>query len=152
LSRLTQAHLGDAVLSSSQVLHLCDQLMTAGRDLTAGLIGNCLAALLSHPEQLARVRAEPNRLDAAIEESLRWDTPVLGQARICRADTELRGVRLPAGSTVMVMFAAANRDPDIFAEPDRFDIERRNVGQHLAFGRGLHFCIGAALARLEARV
>jgi cytochrome P450 len=67
-------------------------------------------------------------------------------------DTELRGVRIPAGSTVMVMFAAANRDPDVFTQPDRFDIERANAGQHLAFARGIHFCIGAALARLEARV
>lgn len=152
LSRLAEAQLGDTQLSSSQVLYLCDQLMIAGRDLTTGLIGNCLGAVLSHPEQLARLRAEPKRLDAVIEESLRWDTPVLGQARINRADTELRGVRIPAGSTVMVMFAAANRDPRVFMEPDRFDIERSNVGQHLAFGRGLHFCFGAPLARLEARV
>lgn len=152
LSRLAEAHLGEAALSSAQVLYLCDQLMIAGRDLTTGLIGNCLAALLSHPEQLARLQADPSRLAAAVEETLRWDTPVLGQARVCRADTEVRGVPIPAGSTVVVMFAAANRDPDVFSGPDRFDIERPNAGQHLAFGRGVHFCMGAALARLEARV
>jgi cytochrome P450 len=152
LSRLTQAHVGEAVLSTSQMLYLCDQLMVAGRDLTTGLIGNCLAAVLSQPIQLARLKAEPNRIGAFVEESLRWDTPVLGQARISRADTELRGIPIPAGSSVLVMFAAANRDPEVFTDPDRFDIERGNAGQHLTFGRGIHFCIGAALARMEARI
>jgi cytochrome P450 len=152
LGRLAQMHYGEAALSSTQVLYLCDQLMVAGRDLTSGLIGNGVAALLTHPDQLARVRADPGRLNAAIEETLRWDTPVLGQARTARVDTELRDVPIPAGSALLVMFAAANRDPAVFVEPDRFDIGRANAGQHLAFGRGIHFCLGAALARLEARV
>jgi cytochrome P450 len=150
LSRLTQKGPGETLLS--QALLLCDQLMVAGRDLTTGLITNAVAALLSHPEQLARLRSNGEALDGAVEESLRWDPPVLGQARVSCTDTELRGVPIPAGSTIMVMFAAANRDPAVFVDPDRFDIERVNAAQHLAFGRGLHFCLGAALARLEARV
>jgi hypothetical protein len=152
LGRLLAVHAGEARLTPRQVLGLCDQLMIAGRDLTAGLIGNALAALLGHPAQLARLRAEPGCLEGAIEEALRWDTPVLGQARVSRDASTLRGVPIPAGRTVVVLFAAANRDPAVFAAPDRFDIGRGNAGQHLAFGRGLHFCLGAALARLEARV
>ena len=152
VTRLTAAYVGEERLSAAQILSFCEQLMVAGRDLTSGLIGNCLQALLSHPRELERLRAQPDLLDAAIEETLRWDTPVLGQPRTSRFDTELRGVRIRAGDQLIVMFGAANRDPNIFPLPDAFDIQRTNAGQHLAFGKGIHYCVGAQLARLEARV
>ncbi len=151
LSRLADSRVDGDRLGTSRILGLCDQLMVAGRDLTAGLIGNCTWALLAHETQLGRLRMRPGLLDAAIEETLRWDTPVLGQARTSTTDTHLRRVRIPAGSTILLMFGSANRDPDIFADPDRFDIERPNARQHMAFGRGIHLCPGAALARLQAR-
>ena len=152
LARLTSARIGDSQLSATDILSLCNQLMVAARDLATGLLGNSLYALLSHPDQWLRLRAEPSTLDSAIEECLRWDTPVLGQARTSLTDVSLRGVRIPAGGSVMVMLGSANRDPAVFAEPDRFDSRRQNAGQHLAFGRGIHFCLGAPLARLETRV
>jgi cytochrome P450 len=152
ITRLTRARLGESELSAAQILSLCEQLMVAGRDLTTGLIGNCIRALLTHPRQLQSLLDNPRLLDAAIEETLRWDSPVLGQPRTNRLDAEMRGVRLRPGDMIVVMFGAANRDPDVFPEPDDFDIERQNVAQHLAFGRGIHFCVGAPLARLQARI
>ncbi|HLZ28917.1 MAG TPA: cytochrome P450 [Chloroflexota bacterium] len=152
LARLTEARLDGNRLSATDILSLCNQLMIAARDLATGLLGNSLHALLSQPHQWQRLRAEPSTLDSVIEECLRWDTPVLGQARTSLTDVSLRGVRVPAGSSVMVMLGSANRDPAVFAEPDRFDCRRYNAGQHLAFGRGIHFCLGAPLARLETRV
>ena len=152
ISRLTGAELDGAVLSPRDILALCEQLMVAGRDLTTGLICNCLAALFAFPLQLQRLREQPGLLDAAIEESLRWDSPVLSQPRKNRFETELRGVSIPAGANLLVAFAAANRDPDIFTSPDEFDIQRPNASRHLAFGRGIHFCLGAPLARVEARL
>jgi cytochrome P450 len=147
LARLAASSLGKA-----EILSFCNQLMVAARDLTTGLLGNGLHALLAHLDQLRRVRAEPKLLDQAIEECLRWDAPVLGQARIARQVSRVGSVEIPSGSRVLVMLAAANRDPDIFSQPDQFDIDRPNAGQHLAFGRGLHFCLGAPVARMEARV
>jgi cytochrome P450 len=152
VSRLIHARYGQAELSAAQILSLCEQFMVAGRDLTTGLIGNGVRALLLHPAQLQRVNAQDELLDAAIEETLRWDSPVLGQPRTNRLECELRGVRLQPGDLVVVMFAAANRDPLVFPLPDVFDLDRPNAGLHLAFGRGIHFCLGAPLARLEARV
>ncbi len=152
LSRLIRARSAEAELSAAQILSLCEQFMVAGRDLTTGLIGNGVRALLQHPLQLQRVEARPALLAAAIEETLRWDSPVLGQPRTNRIDCELRGVRLQPGDLVVVMFGAANRDPLVFPLPDVFDLDRPNAGLHLAFGRGIHFCLGAPLARLEASI
>jgi len=152
ITRLIAARLGDSELSPAQILSLCEQLMVAGRDLTTGLISNCVRALLTHPRQLQSALEQPRFLDAAIEETLRWDTPVLGQPRTNRLDIHMRGVRLRPGDMVVVMFGAANRDPEVFPAPDDFDIERQNAAQHLAFGRGIHFCLGAPLARLQARI
>jgi cytochrome P450 len=139
-------------LSASEIVGLCEQLMVAGRDLTTGLIANCIRALHTHPTELQRLRNNPELLDAAIEETLRWDCPVLAQPRRNRSSYVLRGVEMPAGADLLVVFAAANRDPAVFAEPDEFDILRSNASRHLAFGRGIHFCLGAPLARLEAQI
>jgi cytochrome P450 len=147
LSRLAQLH-----LSTAAMLLFCQLLMVAARDLTTGLLTNGLHALLRHPTQLARLRDEPGLMESAVEECLRWDAPVLAQARVCRRDTSIRGVSVPSGSRVLVMLGAANRDSRVFPDPDRFHIARPNASQHLAFGRGTRSCLGAPIARLEVRV
>jgi cytochrome P450 len=126
-------------------------LLVAGNETTTNLIGNIVAALAAHPDQAARLLAAPQLLSDAIEEVLRWDGPVQGLLRGTTRATTLAGVDLPAGALVLVSFAAANRDPSHFADPDRFDICRR-PDDHFAFGHGIHYCLGASLARLEARI
>jgi cytochrome P450 len=114
-----------------------------------GLPGG-LIALLQHPDQLAAVRADPALLPGAVEEMLRWWTPVMVFRRTATADVELSGVRIRAGEKVVVSFTSANRDESVFAEPDRFDV-RRSPNPHLTFGHGPHFCLGAQLARVQMR-
>jgi cytochrome P450 len=138
-------------LTVAEIMMIAILLLVAGNETTTNLIGNAAAALTGHPEQADRLRACPELLPAAIEEVLRWDSPVQGTLRGTTRATSLAGVELPAGAVVLVCFAAANRDPSRFDEPGRFDIARR-PGDHFAFGHGIHFCLGAHLARLEARL
>ncbi|WP_411103958.1 cytochrome P450 family protein [Streptomyces sp. cmx-4-9] len=140
-------------LSPDELIGMAFLLLVAGHETTVNLIGNGVRALLEHPEQLAALRADPEALiDGAVEEMLRYDGPVQHATyRFAVADLELGGVRVPAGSSVLVALAAADRDPARFAEPDAFDI-RRTGGGHLAFGHGIHFCLGAPLARMEGRI
>jgi cytochrome P450 len=126
-------------------------LLVAGNETTTNLIGNGLAALWAHPDQAGRLREDPDLLPPAIEEVLRWDAPVQGLFRATTRPVTLGGVDLPKGDTILISFASANRDPRHFPDAERFDIERRPV-DHLAFGHGIHHCLGAALARLEARI
>ncbi len=116
-----------------------------------GVIGNAVHALLAHPEPLRRVARDLARVPDLVEETLRFDAPIQIVFRTATRDVELAGVRIPQGSVVAPLLGSANRDERAFPEPDRFDLERRARG-HLAFGLGVHFCLGAALARLEARV
>jgi cytochrome P450 len=146
------SHLASSAQRPNQILALCDQLMVAARDLTTALLGNTVHALLAHPSQLALLQDSPALVDGAIEESLRWDTPVLGQARVCRVDTRVGTHDLARGTRLLVMFGAANHDPRVFQQPECFDITRPNAARHLAFGRGLHSCLGGPTARLQARV
>jgi cytochrome P450 len=125
-------------------------LLVAGNETTTNLIGNAVNALLEHPSELARVAADPALVPDLIEETLRWDAPVQLLFRTATRDTEIAGVRIPKGATVVPLLAAANRDDARFPDGDRFDVGRRPQG-HLAFGFGEHFCLGASLARLEAR-
>jgi hypothetical protein len=120
----------------------------AGNETTTNLISNALLALLRNPEQLALLRAEPERVPAALEEVLRYDSPVQMTSRIVKADCTLTGHRLRAGQQLLLMLGAANRDPAAFSDPERFDITRDDV-RHLSFSHGVHFCLGAQLARLE---
>lgn len=124
-------------------------LMGAGFETTVNLIGNGVAQLLEHPEQLARLRAEPELWPNAIEEILRFDSPVQMTARTALCDMEIDGTRLRAGETVVLSLAGANRDPAVFAEPNRFDVGRANAKEHLSFSSGIHVCLGASLARME---
>jgi cytochrome P450 len=150
ISVLLQAEEGDA-LSTGELLAFVALLLVAGNETTTNLIGNAMKALLRHPEQLAQVARDPALIAPMLEETLRYDPPVQGLPRRVMQPTELAGTALPAGSDVLLMFAAANRDASRFPDPERFDIHRHPEG-HLAFGHGIHFCLGASLARLEARV
>jgi cytochrome P450 len=127
------------------------QLLGAGTETTTGLIGRTALQLARDPALQSRLRDEPGLIPTAIEETLRFDGPFQFHYRAVMRDTELGGVRIPAGSRALLMWAAANRDGDAVEHPDEFDVERPVPRAHLAFGRGIHFCIGAPLARLEAR-
>ena len=126
-------------------------VLFGGIETTQAAILNALWALVVHPEAQAAVRADTALLVAAVEESLRWEPAVLTLTRFTTADVVLDGVTLPADSTVECLIAGANRDPAHFNDPDRFDVGRPNAGDHLTFGHGRHFCLGAFLARLEAQ-
>jgi cytochrome P450 len=127
-------------------------VLGAGFETTVNLIGNGTMALLRHPEQLAILREEPSLWDNATDEILRWDSPVQATARVAREETEIAGVTVPAGKFVTMMVGGANRDPDVFADPHELDVRRENARDHLAFSAGIHFCLGASLARLEGAV
>ncbi|OBG27887.1 cytochrome P450 [Mycobacterium sp. 852002-51057_SCH5723018] len=124
-------------------------LIGAGFETTVNLIGNGIVQLLDHPEQLARLRADPDLWSGAIEEILRFDSPVQLTARTALCAVEIAGQRLRAGETVALLLGGANRDPNVFSDPNRFDITRPNAREHLAFASGVHACLGAALARIE---
>ncbi len=115
------------------------------------LVGNGLLALLRHPDEWRRLREDPTLLPGAIEELLRFDGPVQRTGRTAGEDVEIGGVAIPAGTLVLAMLGAANRDPAQFADPDRLDVTR-DEPRHLAFGAGIHYCLGASLARLEGQV
>jgi cytochrome P450 len=126
-------------------------LLVAGHETTVSLISNAILALLRHPDQLAALRANPELAAGAVEETLRYDAPVQFTGRVARGAMQVGPVSAPDGAVLMLLLAATGRDPDVFAEPDRFDI-RRPGGGHLAFAAGPHFCLGAPLARLEATI
>jgi cytochrome P450 len=126
-------------------------LMFGGIDTTEGMIVNCVWHLLGHPDQLALVRDDPDLLPNAIEESLRLEPAAAVIDRYATRDVELGGARIRRGELVRVSITGANRDPEVFADPDRFDVRRGNAAEHVAFAHGPHFCFGAHLARLETR-
>ncbi|MEV7151709.1 cytochrome P450 [Streptomyces sp. NPDC093084] len=139
-------------LSEDELMSLAFLILFAGYENTVHLIGNAVLALLLDPPQLAALRADPARTGAAVEELLRYDGPVpLAIRRFPTEDVTIGGVAVPAGETVLLSLAAAHRDPRRFPEPDRLDLGRDGAG-HLALGHGIHYCIGAPLARLEAEI
>ncbi len=127
-------------------------LMFGGIETTEGMIANVMLHLLDSPDQLALVRADPDLVTAAVEESLRLEPAAAVVDRYATRDIGLGSARIVAGDQVTVSIAGANRDPAIFPDPDRFDVRRVNAARHLAFAHGPHFCLGAHLARLEARI
>ena len=151
LSRLVVAEEHGDSLSEAELLTTCVLLLIAGHETTANLIGNGLLALLEHRDQLDRVLADPGLLPNAIEELLRYDSPVQLSVRIALEPIELSGRTIEAGDMVIVLLGSANRDPERFADPDSLDVGRTD-NHHLAFGSGIHLCLGAPLARLEADV
>jgi len=138
-------------LSPAEVLGFCFLLLIAGNETTTKLLGNALFWLGAFPDQRELLLADPSRIPGAVEETLRYDTSTQALARVLTRDVELHGVTLPAGRKGLLLFGSANRDERRWGEPDRFDIDRNPAG-HLAFGHGLHHCLGAPLARLETRV
>jgi cytochrome P450 len=151
LSLLVAAGSDGDRLSEAELLNTSVTLLAAGHETTRSLIGNGLWLFLRDPERWQRLRAEPDRLGPAIEEALRYECPVARQPRRMKADAELGGKRLRAGDMVFQMLNAANRDPEHFRDPETFALDR--VGErHVAFGNGIHFCIGASLARLEGAI
>ncbi|OLT14808.1 hypothetical protein BJF78_17355 [Pseudonocardia sp. CNS-139] len=152
LSALIAARDGSDRLSEDELIGMVYLLFVAGHETTVNLVGNGVLALLTHPDQLALLRAEPDRADAAVEELLRFDGPVQTTMTAEAAERiEIGGVTIGAGELVYVILMAANRDPGRFPEPERLDIGRETAG-HLAFGHGIHHCLGAPLARLEGRI
>ena len=150
ISTILADEVGGSRLSDLEVLMFVQLLLVAGNETTTNLIGNAVHALLDHPDQLERVRSDPARLSALVEEALRWDSPVQIVFRSTRSSVTIAGTPIPAGATLAVLLGSANRDERRFPEPDRFDVDRDARG-HLAFGFGEHFCLGSALARLEAK-
>jgi cytochrome P450 len=138
-------------LSDREVFQFVSLLLVAGNETTTNLIGNAVYALLRHPEAAARVAADPALVPAAIEETLRWDAPIQLVFRNALRDAELGGAQIKQGDKLCVLIGSANRDERRFPDPDRFDLDRDTQGL-LSFGFGKHFCLGASLARLEARV
>lgn len=151
VSRLLRWESGDFRLSELQVHHQCIFLLNAGHETTTNLIANGVLTLLRHPEQLARLRAEPALIECAVEECLRYEAPVQLGNRTVTATTAVGGRELAAGDILTLAIGAANRDPAVFDAPDRFDIGRE-PNPHNAFGGGIHTCAGLAIARLEAQV
>ncbi|MGH8569827.1 MAG: cytochrome P450, partial [Gammaproteobacteria bacterium] len=143
---------GEPMLSQREVISVLSQILIGGTETTRRSIGNLVLLLLSHPEQLAAVREDASLIAPAIEESLRHTGTVKGLFRRTTCDVELGGVTIPSGALVMVTWASANRDEQVFNSPDKFDIFRTDIDRHIAFSRGPHFCLGVPLARLELRV
>lgn len=138
-------------LTEGELLAMCVLLFIAGHETTVNLIGNGLLALLRHPGELERLRTDPALIPGAVEELLRYDGPVQRTARITQAEVEVDGRQIDKGAMVVAVIGAANRDPAHFPDPDRLDVARRD-NRHLAFGFGIHFCLGAPLARVEGQL
>jgi cytochrome P450 len=152
ISELAKAELDGEQLTDEEIFSFLRLLLPAGVETTYRSLGNLLFSLLSAPEQLEAVRTDRSLIPQAIEEALRLETPLLNITRLATADTEVGGVAIPAGSTLMLMLAAANRDEERYEEPDRFDIFRQSPKPHISFGQGPHACLGTHLARIEMRV
>lgn len=152
LSALIQAEDQGQRLSEDELISMLYLLVVAGYETTVHLITNSVVTLLTHPDQLARLRAQPELMESAIEEILRFNGPVQGtKPSYPTEDVSLRGVTIPRGSLVMPLLGSANRDPAAFENPDEFD-PARSPNRHLGFGHGIHYCLGAPLARLETRI
>ncbi|MEO5321318.1 cytochrome P450 [Arthrobacter sp. CC3] len=151
ISNLLSAEIDGQKLSVPELLGFCSLLLVAGNETTTNLIGNAVLSFTEVPGTFERLLAEPQLLPQAIEEVLRYRSPVQSMYRVAAADTALGDVQIPAGAPLVAWIGSANRDERHFTEPDEFDIDR-GPSRHLAFGQGIHFCLGAPLARLEARI
>ena len=151
VSELIAAEEDGERLTADEIVGFCYLLILAGHETTMNLISNGVITLQRHPDQRAFVEADPTRIPDLVEEVLRYESPVHSQARTTTRDVEVHGETIPEGKKVLVLFASAGRDERAFPDPDRFDVTRV-FERHLSFGHGIHHCLGAALARLEARV
>jgi cytochrome P450 len=151
ITALVRAEEEHDMLSAAEILALAVLLLLAGNETTTNLIGNAVRNLLSHPEELTKVRADRTLVPSLVEEALRYESPVQLLPRLTTHEVELEGGKIPAGATVFLLLGSANRDERKFPEADRFDVAR-NPQDHVAFGYGIHYCLGAPLARLEGRI
>ena len=151
VSDLCRAEAEEGSLRPEEVLAMTILLLIAGNETTTNLIGNGTLALLENPEAMSRLRREPALIPGFLEEVLRFNGPVKILTRRAAEEVTLSGVTIPRGAVVVTLIAAANRDPEAFPEPDRFDITREGRG-HVTFGHGIHFCVGAPLSRIEGRI
>jgi cytochrome P450 len=149
ITKLLQPNNNGEKLTVPEVISFCLSLLVAGNETTTGLIGNLFFELAKRPEQWKRLREDPSLVASAVEESLRFDAPNQGLFRHTMKDVEIHGVEIPAGRKVLLLFGASGRDPEHFERPDEFDIAR-SPNRHIAFGAGIHHCLGASLGRLEA--
>jgi hypothetical protein len=149
-SAIANALIGGEPMSDIDTVSYYVIIATAGHDTTTGTISGGLRALIEHPDQLQRLRANPALMPLAAEEMIRWVTPVRAFMRTAQQDTVIRGVPIAAGEAVLLSYPSGNRDEEAFVDPFRFDVER-DPNKHVAFGYGVHFCLGAALARMEIR-
>jgi len=143
---------GTQPLNVAEMLSIIHQLLIAGNETTTNLIASAMMLLVRNPDQMRLVTEDSSLIPNMIEEAMRLESPVQGLFRVAKAASEIGGVKIPEGARLVVMYASGNRDEAEFPDPDRFDVRRANARTHLAFGQGEHFCIGAALARLESRV
>jgi cytochrome P450 len=151
ISALIGVHDSDGSLTEEELIGLCMLLLIAGHETTRSLIGAGVLALLRYPDELAALVAQPSLVEQAVEELLRYDPPVQIISRFALRSTEISGVTVPAGCFVLLLLGAANRDEALCPDPERFSVTR-GARRHLAFGHGIHFCLGAPLARLEAAI
>ena len=142
---------GDEPLNDEELMATAVTLVFAGHETTANIVSNAVLALLEHPDQMAALRADPSLIEAAIEETLRYNGSVQRVRRVARDDVELGGQHIAGGDVLLNFLGSANRDERAFADADRFDLARSTT-RHLGFGYGPHFCVGAALARMEAPI
>jgi cytochrome P450 len=139
-------------LTEIELVSIAGLVLAAGFETTVNLMGNGSALLFAHPEQLEDLRGRPEGWRNAIEEMLRFDPPAQNTVRHTAMDLEIAGHRVPRGKFLVLIMAGANRDPAVFADPDRFDITRPNAKEHISFGGGVHYCLGAALSRMEGEI
>ncbi len=151
VSALVAAEQEGERLRGTELLSLCALILGAGHETTTNLVGNAVLALLRHPGERKRLQDDPGLIESAVEEFLRFDSPVQATDRVASEDCEIGGQRIEAGRFVAVLIGAANRDPARFPEPDRLDLGRAD-NRHLSFGHGVHYCLGAPLARVEAQI
>lgn len=152
MSQLIRARVDDQQLNDEELRATAGLVLVAGFETTVNLLGSGVRLLTDHPEQLETLHDDPQLWPNAVDEALRVESPVQITARWARRATELAGVPIPSGGIVALLLAGANRDPDVFTDPARFDVTRPNANRHLAFSGGRHYCLGAALARLEGEI
>lgn len=152
VSALLHARDGDDKLSESELVLMVTLLLIAGHETTVNLIGNGLVALLRHPDQLQRWQADPQLDKRAVDEILRFDSPVQLGMRVATEPLDVSGVTIPAGDQIISILGAANRDPAVFVDPDTLDLARSNAARNMSFGGGIHHCLGMALARTEGQI
>ena len=152
LSDLVRRHDTEGALADDELLSIATLLLAAGFETTVNLIGNGTKALLEHPDQLARLQAEPELWPNAVDEILRFESPVQRTARVAARDTEVCGIPVKRGSVLVGHLGGANRDPQVFTDPSTFDVGRAGADKHVSFSSGIHYCLGAALAKMEGEV